>query len=319
MKRTLSLMLIFILALSAGFSYVIAQGSSAQLYITGINLNKYEFNYGETISLVQRGFDGEPSFNRNSNFCKYFLNNIEIDHPTQSTSPCPGIKQEVTEAIFPSAGEYEVKIELYSGWELIDSEHGYISINAECTDSDGGENYYEKGVCYDYNNSQGTFDRCGDLPYSVDDEKDYVVDYRCEAGLDIGKECVGGYFKCPNGCLDGECLGGSQLCEACEGGNLTGEVDDYGCAIYKCPEVDKPVCGDNICEEGEDEVCVATVCQVGQKDCPEGETKCYYTCPEDCKLDKFYEVRLNDKFKLPVGASAKVVDYNDMEIEFLGI
>ena len=30
--------------------------------------------------------------------------------------------------------------------------------------------------------------------------------------------------------------------------------------------------------------------------------------------DKKYEVRLNDKFKLPVGASAKVVDYNDMKL-----
>lgn len=73
-------------------------------------------------------------------------------------------------------------------------EHNEAIVSNECQDSDGGENYSEKGVSVSTNNNIEWSDKC--------DEGD---------GKLVESYCNGEYvnfisYECPNGCKDGKCI-----------------------------------------------------------------------------------------------------------------
>jgi len=91
----------------------------------------------------------------------------------------------------------------------------------ECKDSDGGDNIYEKGTCYDESNTQGITDVCEEDPYYST-----VKDYSCREG-----ECVGKYKYCIYGCEDGACKESGVGCTDSDEGineNVSGYVSWEG-------------------------------------------------------------------------------------------
>ncbi|MFB6076207.1 MAG: hypothetical protein ABEK17_03630 [Candidatus Aenigmatarchaeota archaeon] len=77
-----------------------------------------------------------------------------------------------------------------------------------CYDSDGGQNYYEKGIIlYGVDNSQGNADVCINKNEDgswgeVSLEAPYLVEYSCPNSTNHGKDI----YKCPNGCRNGACI-----------------------------------------------------------------------------------------------------------------
>ena len=91
-----------------------------------------------------------------------------------------------------------------------------LSINfviAECTDSDGGKDYYIKGFVtgedekgYSYNNQA---EACLNAPSATGDEvfaSDYLGEFYCEDNL-----VKGDIYICPNGCQNGVCISESDM------------------------------------------------------------------------------------------------------------
>ncbi len=84
----------------------------------------------------------------------------------------------------------------------------------KCTDSDGGKNYYVKGVTQDYFVGDTDYvggdytDYCYEYPETDEGHRFSVVEYWCEdKGNGQGPSVyVGGYY-CPRGCDDGSCIG----------------------------------------------------------------------------------------------------------------
>lgn len=85
----------------------------------------------------------------------------------------------------------------------------------KCTDSDGGKNYYVKGITQDYFVGDPDYvggkytDYCYEYPEKTNEEHRFsIVEYWCEdTGDGQGPSVyVGGYY-CTNGCKDGACIG----------------------------------------------------------------------------------------------------------------
>ena len=79
-------------------------------------------------------------------------------------------------------------------------------VSESCTDSDGGKDFYIKGICSGEDYPEGIEDRCDNTPGS----EDFVEDFYCyteQEGINEGKtHCVGHSYECPYGCSDGRCL-----------------------------------------------------------------------------------------------------------------
>ena len=83
-----------------------------------------------------------------------------------------------------------------------------------------------------------------------------------------------------------------------DGCSYEGGRDEKGCPTCGKLVCEKPICGNNICEVGE---------------CKEGE-KCRYPCPQDCQ-QKEIEVKVPSSFSLAEGQTAKVVNYQNIQIK----
>jgi len=70
----------------------------------------------------------------------------------------------------------------------------------ECTDSDGGQDYYEPGVTIGLE-APGVWDRWADYCGTSGDEKGKLVEYICQSN-NYGKKVL---YECPNGCANGAC------------------------------------------------------------------------------------------------------------------
>ena len=109
----------------------------------------------------------------------------------------------------------------------------------------------------------------------------------------------------------------SKQCE--DGGQTQCYVDGKGyCVCSLCPSIIiKPVCGNGVCESGEWQVCkaIAVTCEAGKK-CEIPPTKCQYGCEQDCKSIEGIEAKLNEKFKLQVGQTVRIIDYKEIKIIF---
>ena len=120
-----------------------------------------------------------------------------------------------------------------------------ITVTPACTDSDGGKDYYVKGITKgSYGNGQ---------KFDVEDscENNEVHEYYCISNVnDVTKpnyEWIN--YNCPNGCKDGACVKSS------------------------------PVCGNGICEEGE-KLMICPTCGIGVP-CTQG---CKMVCSQDCEV-----------------------------------
>jgi len=135
----------------------------------------------------------------------------------------------------------------------------------ECTDDDGGLNYYVKGR-------------------TIDGDQDYQ-DFCSEDGMQLNEfYCSGGNFlsstlyNCPNGCENGACIG-----KWCDGPSQSDPLKKESCvdssgaeAEDGCFEFNK-----NFVEEW---YCRADECRLDTADCP-GDTVCKDgACVEECKL-----------------------------------
>jgi len=107
----------------------------------------------------------------------------------------------------------------------------------------------------------------------------------------------------------------------CDDGTITEcKIDNGQCICSTCqPIIIKPVCGNGICESGEGEVCaaIAMSCEIG-KECKVPPAICSIVCPQDCKITEPIYPDLNDKFKLQVYQTAKIMENKNaiMKISF---
>jgi len=76
-----------------------------------------------------------------------------------------------------------------------------ISKIGDCTDSDGGENYFEAGTTISQSQDVVYTDRC----FSTHELKPnkWLKEYYCTAGRN---QISSRTYLCPNGCQDGACL-----------------------------------------------------------------------------------------------------------------
>jgi hypothetical protein len=85
-------------------------------------------------------------------------------------------------------------------------EDGVCISEGECKDSDGGKDYYTKGVCSGNDYPKGVWDRCDSTPGS----EAYVEDYYCYTEPEGPNEgythCITHSYLCPDGCEDGACV-----------------------------------------------------------------------------------------------------------------
>jgi hypothetical protein len=96
-------------------------------------------------------------------------------------------------------------------------------------------------------------------------------------------------------------------------------------SVYnECPSdiiITPGICGNGICESNEGEICETSgICSIesesNETKCEVSEGKCYYVCPEDCKVIKAVYANLNEKFKLQVSQEVKFNDYPNLKIKF---
>jgi hypothetical protein len=96
-------------------------------------------------------------------------------------------------------------------------------VSAECTDSDGGKNYFVKGVNEGLNSYSGpqidfcfNFDDLGEIPYENLSRPTGtgVIEHYCDSSDNVANE---GY-ECSDGCNDGACIK-IQSCSDTDGGN----------------------------------------------------------------------------------------------------
>ncbi|MEK6833687.1 MAG: hypothetical protein AABY32_06600 [Nanoarchaeota archaeon] len=138
---------------------------------------------------------------------------------------------------------------------------------------------------------------CGGYAYTTLDGNDEYAEFDCSNMVD-------------NFCRSLECFDGSLV--ECY-------VDGSGyCACSSCSEIIvKPVCGNGICESGEWQVCEATAetCQAGEE-CEIPKAKCSSGCEPDCKGIEGIEAKLDEKFRLQVGQTVKIIDYKEIKALF---
>ena len=154
-----------------------------------------------------------------------------------------------------------------------------------------------------------------------------VMDIRGANGAKMTwKSTCGGYAYTT---LDGnseyaefDCSEKTDTCQPtlCADGSKTGcYKDEKGYSVCStCPPiVIKPVCGNGVCESGEWQVCevAAETCKAGEK-CEVSQAKCHYGCEQDCKTIPGVQAKLNEKFKLQVGQTVKILDYKEIKITF---
>lgn len=132
---------------------------------------------------------------------------------------------------------------------------------AVCTDSDGGKNYYIKGVTDIAPRALG-----GEAPDYCDSTTGQLVEYYCTSdGSNGGASSV--FYSCPNGCKDGACIQGNASCIDSDAENyynfgyIMEEATQWSKTVDTC--VNASVVEERICVNGR------------------GANK-YFTCPNGC-------------------------------------
>jgi len=139
----------------------------------------------------------------------------------------------------------------------------------ECTDSDGGKNYYTKGYVYgiDAKGNQYKYEDVCHGEYNPPKTGD-LLEYYCE-----GDNYVSSYYHCPYGCSDGACLKAPPLTLGCTD---TDDGKDYykKGAVYGIDEEGKEYKNEDFCV---DDKLMEHYCEF---DKPTSE---YFSCPEGCE------------------------------------
>ncbi len=143
----------------------------------------------------------------------------------------------------------------------------------KCEDSDGGKDYYAKGLVKSCVGDSCT--QASDVCSQDSAGKELIEEYCGDDGL-----IYSAGYRCPNGCKDGACIKKCPMRECPPppaGCNYVGGTDENGCPT--CGTLVCGECGNNICEEGEGDNC--PTCKAGdeiclKKPCRQG------TCPQDC-------------------------------------
>ena len=103
--------------------------------------------------------------------------------------------------------------------------------NNECTDSDNGTNYFEKGTTkgYDvYHELITVTDYCGATNSGYPDDTRYVHEYGCNKDASLFDED----FLCEFGCMNGACASELEAPLICETDYFTPVVSDINCVVY---------------------------------------------------------------------------------------
>ena len=183
---------------------------------------------------------------------------------------------------FSGSGLYYVRVCEYLGGKCgVYSNQIELKLgSSECTDSDGGKEYYVKGIIVPADiNSPSQTDTCMNSTL--------LTEYYCNNHLGTGVT-----YQCPNGCVDGACVkeaGTPILCEDSDGGvnyYVKGEATDYlyknevlsGKMVYadSCLTLNENNEGSFESEEGN---------YLSEKYCIEGgkSSVSKYKCPNGCK------------------------------------
>lgn len=166
----------------------------------------------------------------------------------------------------------------------INKEDRKIFDSYSCVDSDGGKDWYAKGVCSGLDYPNGIADRCDDTPGSEDYADDFYC-YRETRGLNNQTvHCVGHTYKCPNGCEDGVCLGEPDCADSDYGRNYDyrGSTSGYD-STGNLQEMDDKCIDLFELEEG--------YCNLGDKNIHAERYQCPYGCEDGrCMLEKFGEL-----------------------------
>jgi hypothetical protein len=112
--------------------------------------------------------------------------------------------------------------------------------SVNCTDSDGGLNYYVKGTVYGKARPSPS-DRYGLIRKTRFNDTCSLAATDSNSLLLEGFCTKDGYvnttnYRCPNGCKNGACVNATACKKpACSGAYATGRSDSNKCPIYKCP------------------------------------------------------------------------------------
>ncbi len=109
-----------------------------------------------------------------------------------------------------ASGKEDIRYEYYYhvNYDEADYDSDFVEVDIEgCEDSDGGIDYFSKGVVVDYSYvDEGvishTVDYCDPVTSNDDDVKDLLIEYSCKDGYPMAKE---NKFWCVNGCDGGAC------------------------------------------------------------------------------------------------------------------
>jgi len=171
-----------------------------------------------------------------------------------------------------SEGTYEFRFFGGRGYNLLAvSNQVNVGYTQQCTDSDGGMDYYLKGFMKSGASDLGQWDSC----YSSNE----LVEYFCENN--VGAKVL---YQCSTGCNDGACLKPECVYDSdcpqqdCRPGH-TICPPPVKCVKGKCT-----ACGNGICEDGESE-CIPSSCTKN----PNGQVICTRDCgaiycPQDCTV-----------------------------------
>ena len=132
---------------------------------------------------------------------------------------------------------------------------------------------------------------CGGYAYTIMDGSEEYAKFDCGGTVGICQS-----YKCDDGSI-AEC-------------KIDQQQNASICTCQTCPPIIiKPVCGNGICESGEGEICKAmeVMCEVG-KECISPPSECSVVCPTDCRQTEGIYANLNEKFKLQVYQSVKILE-----------
>jgi hypothetical protein len=154
----------------------------------------------------------------------------------------------------------------YSFTQLVkDFANTYIPITATCTDTDGGENIYEKGTT------------CSTLcKTDVCLSSTSLKEYYCNGDAMVSK-----IINCANGCVDGACAQDSFVCNS-NHTDSTGKCHHDCGAFAGCHGISPNTCSSNSLKK-----CNSTCQEISSckdRTCNCGEN--LNNCPEDCKEEK---------------------------------
>jgi len=170
-------------------------------------------------------------------------------------------------------------------------ENGKCVNTVQCTDSDGGSDYYIQGTTYGkYQEEYGYEPETKNWVDSCVD-KFYVREYICKTYLDpsyAAEDVWSESYRCEYGCRDGACLSQIDPCTETDGGRNYWKKGTLN-GFYKPtgPVTEEDTCIDLLTNQTVTE-CSGESCAVSEHWCEPDETnpgfylKTYYECPTGC-------------------------------------